>query len=120
MDAMHYEYMGSVADAADDTARARADGIGGSSGAPAPPENPLADMEDDVYQLVRNENDGTMWACAPGLFQYIGSPEEISVAQACGVLTAAETVTNNRGIDVLRQFCLTGNYPDQPSAVVPN
>jgi hypothetical protein len=85
---------------------------------PAPIPVPLSG--DDVYQLVRNQDDGTLWAAAPGHFQYIGSPEYVQVAQGTGLLTTDETVTNNRGIDVLADFCKTGNYDGQPSAVVPN
>jgi hypothetical protein len=52
-DAMHYEYMGSVADAEADTARARADGLGGGVAPPEPtpaPEPPKSYYE-QLYGL---------------------------------------------------------------------
>lgn len=87
---------------------------------PAPIPVPLDDLGDDVYQLVRNEDDGSLWAVAPGHFQYLGSGEYVTVGQDCGLITPDEKVTNNRGIDVLKDLVLTGNYGDQPSALVPN
>jgi D-alanyl-D-alanine carboxypeptidase len=45
-DAMHYEFMGSVADAASETAKAKAAGIGGGGGTPPGPTDPDPGYED--------------------------------------------------------------------------
>lgn len=51
-DAMHYEYMGSVDDAANDTARARANGIGGGTTQPQPPEIPPVPTLTEVGMFI--------------------------------------------------------------------
>lgn len=58
-DAMHYEYMGSVSDAAVDTSRAAADGIGGGAVPPQPPTGDWFDMatEEDLRRIVGEELD---------------------------------------------------------------
>ena len=56
-DAMHYEFMGSVQDAANETAKARMDGIGGGSAATTPPKDwfdmaTQADLEAAIRKCI--------------------------------------------------------------------
>jgi hypothetical protein len=106
--------------AGDELRRRVAARMAGTTPGPGPGPTPDPEKDDDVYQLVRNENDGSLWACGVGHFQYLSTPEQVEVAQGCGVLTTTEKVTNNRGLDVLRDVCLTPNYEGLPSAMVPN
>lgn len=51
-DAMHYEFMGSVADAANETNRARAAGLGGGGSTPTPPEDDLPYSPEQLTQYA--------------------------------------------------------------------
>lgn len=63
-DAMHYEYMGSVTDAANDTARARADGIGGGGSGPTPEPPKLKDEDGMTAQIVMSNGTVNIFAVA--------------------------------------------------------
>jgi D-alanyl-D-alanine carboxypeptidase len=67
-DAMHYEFMGSVSDAANETVKARSKGLGGGSSTipepptPEPTPEPKPDQEDDMPRRVLTVYDSAMKA----------------------------------------------------------
>src|SRR4029077_17204646 len=100
-DAMHYEYMGSVADAAEDTDRAHAAGLGGNT--PKPPADWFDDVtKDEMLELLRPLQaaiDQANWG--------------INSDQGTRVMVAANTDLHHRTLAAADQANWGINDPDQ-------
>jgi hypothetical protein len=84
-DAMHYEFIGSVADAARLTQVARDKRLGeGAAPAPKPPvpKPPTPEPEDEeVPPILARMSDGTAWMLTPGFRQRIVGQEDVNLAK---------------------------------------
>jgi hypothetical protein len=95
-DAMHYEFMGSVSEAATQTAKARANGLGGDKPTPPvpptepdKPQPPVVIQEDDdmAMQLLKIKGgDGKIYAASVvgKRFFYVDNPDNLSSNQKAG------------------------------------
>ena len=54
-DAMHYEFMGSVTDAANETAKARKNGLGGGGGSKPPPDDWWDELDEATLRRIVGE-----------------------------------------------------------------
>lgn len=108
MDAMHYEYMGSVSDAANDTARAAADGVGGGGSGSAPAPIPDDENEDETMQLAQASDggNGALFAYSPGRFIHVEGPDHLRVGDMTGLWNSASVKFISAGeLDLLRDNC---------------
>jgi hypothetical protein len=124
-DAMHYEYMGSVNDCANDTTRARSDGVGGGSSTGAPgPEQPSDDDEDDIMRLITGDTgNGAIFAFSPGRFIHVPGPDHLDNGVRLGLWDGNITQVSLYDLDVMRDNTIGNgegkgdNVTTMPSAI---
>ncbi len=80
-DAMHYEFMGSVADAARLTQVARDKRLGEGAKPPVPKPPTPEPEEEEVPPILARMSDGTAWMLTPGFRQRIVGQEDVNLAK---------------------------------------
>jgi len=101
-DAMHYEFMGSVADAADETARARANGIGG--GGPPPIDPPKIKTLTEVGMFITFGPGGAR-LCGPGYTKNLDGAEYDALVKVPGMQVLS---VDQREWDLIGAACKQG------------
>jgi D-alanyl-D-alanine carboxypeptidase len=114
-DAMHYEFMGSVSDAAEETAKARAAGVGGGTVMPEPePPKPKIPTLTEVGMFIVFGPGGAR-LCGPGYTKNLDGEEYDALMKVPGM---QKLDVDQRAWDVIGAACMFGEVADDVGQAV--